>query len=143
MCVCVCVRGRQLVASVCVSVRFEILLFHLLTQHQTLTGNSIACSLHLCFSFSPACSPITDVDGGLPPGCSYSVPGSSFSVSPGLIDWSLHNGYNTCPREHLASSGNESALNRNIAAILSSFHSLLIILLVRPIQEWPDKSATQ
>lgn len=39
--------------------------------------------------------------------------------------------------------GNESALNRNIAAFLFSFHSLFIILLARPIQGWPDKSAAQ
>lgn len=77
------------------------------------------------------------------PGRPYSVPGSSFSVSRGLIDCSLHNGYNTCPRDRLASSGKESALNRNIAAILISFHCLLIILLARPIQEPPDKSAAQ
>lgn len=45
--------------------------------------------------------------------------------------------------ESVASFGNESPLNRNIAAILLSFHSLHIILLVGPIQEWPDKSAAQ
>lgn len=40
-------------------------------------------------------------------------------------------------------SGNESALNRNITAILFSFHPFLIILLAHPIQEWPDKSPAQ
>lgn len=56
--------------------------------------------------------------------------------------WSPRNA-DVCPRDLLASAGNESPLNRNIAAILLSFQSFFIILLAPPIQEWPDKSAAQ
>lgn len=79
-----------------------------------------------------------------PMGIFYSVPESSFSVSHGLVDWTLYNSYNIqYVHKSLAAFENESVLNRNISAILFSFHSLLIILLVHPIQEWPDKSAAQ
>lgn len=73
---------------------------------------------------------------------SSSVSGSSFSVSVGHIAWSPYKG-DICPRDLPASAGKESALNRNIAAILLSFQTVFIILLVPPIQEWPDKSAAQ
>lgn len=126
----VCTCGRQLVACVCVCVRFEI--FHLLTQHQT--------SLEIAFPtlhISPSrLVSVTDVDEDSP-GCSNAVPGSSFSVIYGLIDWSLLQWLQHMSARPPLSSGKESALNRNIAAILSSFHSLLIILLARPIQERP------
>lgn len=51
----------------------------------------------------------------------------------------------TCVRKTYlpASSVEESALNRNIAAILLSFQSFFIILLAPPIQERPDKSPAQ
>lgn len=132
---CMCVEVSR--KPVCVFEWFEILLFHLLTQHLNLAGNNIACFSQLCPSFSLACSLVTAVDGGLPSVLSPHL------VSPGHIDWSLHDGNNTCPRDRLASSVNESILNRNIVAILFSFHSLLIILLAHAIQEWPDKSAAQ
>lgn len=47
----------------------------------------------------------------------------------------------TYVHETVGSSGNEAALDRNIAAILLSFHSFHIILLACPIQEQSDKSA--
>lgn len=65
---------------------------------------------------------------------------TSFFASRGLLERNLCNGYNIWARCRLF--GNKWTLDRNIIAILFSFH-FFIILLVRPIQEGPDKCAAQ
>lgn len=86
---------------------------------------------------------VPDMNGRLPSAHRQRfVSGSSFPLSVGHIAPSSYNG-DICSGDLPASSGNESALNRNIATILLSFQSFFIILLAPPIQEWPDKSAAQ
>lgn len=99
--------------------------------------NPYAQHLSLPFTISPPQSQTWMADS---PRC---LGVHSVSVSAILrFCWSPCNG-DLCPRDLLVSAGNESPLNRNIAAILLSFQSFFIILLVPPIQKWPDKSAAQ
>lgn len=129
--VCVWRSAGSQCVSLCI---LKFLLFHQLTQHQNLSGNNIASfsQLHLSFVL---------------PRCRWG-PGTPLVLSPHSVSApAMLTGVCTMATtrrpDRLASSVNESTLNRNIAAILLSFHFLLIILLAHSIQEWPDKSAAQ
>lgn len=140
MCVCVCVwtTAGSLCVRLCTIWNSTFPPAH---SASNLTGNSIACSSHLSFSSSLACSPITDVN--VTPSGALTLCLGVHLVSATALLTGVCTMATTYVHETVASSGIESALNRNIAAILFSFHSLLIILLAGPIQEWPDKSAAQ
>lgn len=135
-----CVRVWETAGSLCVC---DLKLFfstcslsikpHWIENCLQFTSSSLFLSL--------ACSPITDVD--VTPVGALTLCLRVHLVSAAALLTGVCTMATTYVHKTVASSGNESALNRNIAAILSSIHSLLIILLVGPIQEWPDKSTAQ
>lgn len=114
---CLCVCGRQQVACVCVDDFFT-------TCSLSTTRNSTACRSPL----HPLCS-WCGCDSS---GCFHSSPAMAILRGACVIA--------TC--ERIAAFGLYTSFYRNITAILFSFH-FLIILLVRPIQEGPDKCTAQ
>lgn len=118
MFVCVCVWQTAGNLCVCVDDLFT-------TCSLSTTRNSTACRSPL----HPLCS-WCGCDSS---GCFHSSPAMAILSGACVI---------ATTRERIAAFGNKPTLYRNITAILFSFH-FLIILLVRPIQEGPDKCTAQ